>query len=105
MGNTPEQLMSSLNGVSAYKRLFEQAFPRQASAISVANVIRALTAFQSSLVSLNSRYDRYAHGYHKALNDDEIAGLNLFRSFVARCSQCHTPPLFTNQQVAVIGTP
>jgi cytochrome c peroxidase len=105
MGNTPEQLMSSLNGVSAYKRLFEQAFPRQASAISVANVIRALTAFQSSLVSLNSRYDRYAHGYHKALNDDEIAGLNVFRSFVARCSQCHTPPLFTNQQVAVIGTP
>jgi cytochrome c peroxidase len=57
------------------------------------------------LVSLNSRYDQYAHGYHKALNEDEIAGLNVFRSFVARCSQCHTPPLFTNQQVAVIGTP
>jgi cytochrome c peroxidase len=105
MGNTPEQLMSSLNGASAYKRLFEQAFPKQAAAISVANVITVLTAFQSSLVSLNSRYDQYAHGYHNALNDDEIAGLNVFRSFVARCSQCHTPPLFTNQQVAVIGTP
>ena len=105
MGNTPEQLMSSMNGVSAYKRLFKQAFPKQAAAISVANIITVLTAFQSSLVSLNSRYDRYAHGYHDALNDDEIAGLNVFRSFVARCSQCHTPPLFTNQQVAVIGTP
>jgi cytochrome c peroxidase len=31
--------------------------------------------------------------------------LNVFRSFVARCAECHTPPLFTNQQVAVIGAP
>ena len=29
--------------------------------------------------------------------------MNVFRSFVARCAECHTPPLFTNQQVAVIG--
>jgi cytochrome c peroxidase len=52
---------------------------------------------------LNSRYDQYAHGYHEALNKQEIEGLNIFRSFVARCAECHTPPLFTNQQVAVIG--
>ncbi|MEK9603336.1 MAG: cytochrome-c peroxidase, partial [Flavobacteriaceae bacterium] len=25
--------------------------------------------------------------------------------FVARCAECHTPPLFTNQQIAVIGVP
>ena len=29
----------------------------------------------------------------------------MFRSFVARCSECHTPPLFTNEQIAVIGAP
>ena len=29
----------------------------------------------------------------------------MFRSFVARCAECHTPPLFTNQQIAVIGMP
>ena len=29
----------------------------------------------------------------------------MFRSFVARCPECHTPPLFTNEQVAVIGIP
>ncbi len=105
MGNTPEQLMASLNSAAAYKGLFKQAFPNQKTPLSINNVIASLTAFQSSLVSLNSRYDQYAHGYHQALNDNEIAGLNVFRSFVARCSQCHTPPLFTNQQVAVIGTP
>ena len=31
--------------------------------------------------------------------------MNVFRSFVARCAECHTPPLFTNQQLAVLGTP
>jgi cytochrome c peroxidase len=57
------------------------------------------------LISLNSRYDRYAHGFHEALNQNEIAGLNVFRSFVARCAECHQPPLFTNNQIAVIGVP
>ena len=57
------------------------------------------------MISLNSRYDQYAHGYAEALNPKEVEGLNIFRSFVARCSQCHMPPLFTNQQIAVIGTP
>ena len=105
MGNTPTNIVQSLYDVESYQSLFKQAYPKQKEAISVQNILTSLAAFQSSLVSLNSRYDQYAHGYHKALNKDEIAGLNVFRSFVARCSQCHTPPLFTNQQIAVIGTP
>ena len=45
------------------------------------------------------------HGYHDALTPPEVEGLNVFRSFVARCAECHMPPLFTTQQVAVIGAP
>lgn len=104
MGNTPKQLLASLRNNSAYKSLFLQAFPDE-SKLALSQVYTALTAFQSSLISLNSRYDRYAHGYHQALNENEIAGLNVFRSFVARCAECHQPPLFTNNQIAVIGTP
>ena len=106
MGNNPARLMDSLNGNAVYRRLFRTAFPEHAAApIGVEQVYTALAAFQTSLVSLNSRYDRYVHGYEKALNDREIQGLNVFRSFVARCAECHTPPLFTNEQVAVIGVP
>ncbi|MEM9254574.1 MAG: cytochrome c peroxidase [Pseudomonadota bacterium] len=106
MGNTESRLIKSLNGISAYRRLFSQAFPgRTGTEIQPHEVYLALTAFQTSLISLNSRYDQYAHGHHEALNSQEIEGLNVFRSFVARCSECHTPPLFTNQQVAVIGAP
>lgn len=105
MANTPERLLGDLSGNADYVRLFAQAFPGEDAGITLAHVQTALTAFQSSLISLNSRYDRYAQGYHAALSEQEIAGLNVFRSFVARCAECHTPPLFTNQQIAVIGTP
>lgn len=104
MGNTPQGLLTSLRGSPAYADLFAQAFPG-AERIELPMVYTALAAFEASLISLNSRYDHYAHGYHDALTDDEIAGLNVFRSFVARCAECHTPPLFTNQQIAVIGSP
>jgi cytochrome c peroxidase len=105
MGNTPKQLLASLNGNATYRRLFSEAFPGDAGAVTETQVYTALTAFETSLVSLNSRYDRYVHGYDAALSEHEIEGLNVFRSFVARCSECHTPPLFTNEQVAVIGMP
>lgn len=104
MGNTPVQLLASLRNNPIYVKMFSQAFPNE-KALDVTQVYSALTAFQTSLISLNSRYDRYAHGYHQALTENEVKGLNIFRSFVARCAECHQPPLFTNNQVAVIGTP
>ena len=104
MGTTREQLLSTLNKIETYQNLFGQAFPsKKSDQIELNEIYVALTAFESSLISLNCRYDQYAHGYHQALNKQEIEGLNIFRSFVARCAECHTPPLFTNQQVAVIG--
>lgn len=104
MGNTPENLLKTLNEIETYRQLFRQAFPGKGSNdIELQEVYLAITAFEASLISLNSRYDQYAHGYHEALTIQEIEGLNIFRSFVARCAECHTPPLFTNQQVAVIG--
>jgi len=106
MGNTPGGLLATLNAIPAYRDLFHQAFPgRAAQGIELQEVYTAIAAFQSSLISLNSRYDHYAHGFHEALTPQETEGLNIFRSFVARCAECHTPPLFTNQQVAVIGAP
>ncbi len=109
MANSPAALLASLRGSGSYRALFAQAFPDHFSeptaGIELDQVYTALAAFQTSLVSLNSRYDQYAHGYSDALSERELAGLNVFRSFVARCAECHTPPLFSNQQLAVIGTP
>ncbi len=109
MGSNPELLITTLNAIPQYRALFAQAWPQDfqtvGAGIRLDQVYTALTAFQVSLISLNSRYDQYAHGYADALSEPEKEGLNVFRSFVARCAECHTPPLFTNQQIAVIGTP
>jgi cytochrome c peroxidase len=106
MANTPQVLEATLNSNSTYRSLFGMAFGRSKnSPITVAEIATALTAFESSLVSFNSRYDKYAHGDQQAMSAVEIAGFNVFRGFVARCSQCHTPPLFTNNEIAVVGAP
>ncbi len=106
MGNNPVDLHRTLNGIPVYRTLFAEAFQHSPTEeIELSHVYTALVAFESSLVSLNSRYDHYAQGHHEALSAVEIEGMNIFRSFVARCAECHTPPLFTNQQIAVLGTP
>lgn len=103
MGNNPGQLLADLNDSASYRTLFAVAFPGVQGPISLDQIYLAIAAFETSLISLNSRYDHYAHGFHGALNQQEQEGMNIFRSFVARCAECHTPPLFTNQQIAVIG--
>jgi cytochrome c peroxidase len=103
MGTNPAQLLEDIGSNNTYRQLFREAYPNSEGPPSLDMIYTAIAAFQTSLISLNSRYDQYAHGYHDALNEDEKEGMNIFRSFVARCAECHTPPLFTNQQIAVIG--
>lgn len=106
MASSPEKILASLNGNATYRRLFASAYAGdQKATISIDQVYRSIAGFEASLISLNSRYDLYAHGFPDALNKQEVEGLNIFRSFVARCAECHTPPLFSNQQIVVIGSP
>lgn len=102
MASTAQGIETALNATPAYVALFQTAFNAPPN---ITDTATALAAFQSSLISLNSRYDRYAHGDAGALTPHEIRGLNAFRGFVARCSQCHIPPLFTDFELAVVGAP
>ena len=75
MGNSPDKLLATLNDIPAYQALFHQAYPqRRDESIQLEEVYDALAAFQTTLISLNSRYDRYAHGYHAALTPPEVIG-------------------------------
>lgn len=106
MANSPGQLERDLNGSSEYRRLFREAYGLDRGApVTTDLVIRSLVAFESSLISLNSPYDRYIQGDDEALNAQEKRGFELFHSFATRCAHCHTPPLFTDDELAVIGAP
>ena len=102
MNNSAEGVLADLNASESYTALFETAF---GGAPSLDTLASALAAFETSLVSLNSRYDRYVHGDDTALSAQELSGMNAFRGFVGRCSQCHIPPLFTNNELVVVGSP
>jgi cytochrome c peroxidase len=106
MGSNASMREARLNANSIYRRLFQEAFGRyREQRIDDQLIAVAIANFERSLVSLNSRYDRYVFGETDALHHGEVEGLNVFRSFVSRCSECHVPPLFTNQQFARIGVP
>lgn len=105
MAHSEEGLKAALNDNSVYRRLFAEAYPEARKGIEIRHVTRALADFERTLISLDSPYDRYIRGDFNALSAAEVDGFNVFRSFVSRCSECHTPPLFTNGQFAVIGVP
>jgi len=101
----PEQVVAELQAIPEYVRLFDAAFGDGGESISFLNITRAIAAFQRSLLSLNSPYDRYAAGDFDALTPQQRRGLVLFRSARMRCNACHWAPTFSDETFAVTGVP
>ncbi len=55
--------------------------------ITIDAVTRAIAAFEDTLVTPNSRFDRWLRGDRKALSADELAGYRLFKE--SGCIACH----------------
>lgn len=66
------------------------------------DIAKALSSFVRSILSGDSRYDRYASGDRSALTPDEQAGLQLFHG-KANCAACHIGPNFTDERVHNTG--
>ena len=62
----------------------------------------ALASFVRSILSGDSRYDRYIAGSKEALSIEEVAGLQLFRG-KAGCVSCHVGPVFSDEQLHNTG--
>jgi len=95
-----------------YAALFKEAYPDEKITIVEFNIANAISSYVRSLVSLNSRFDKYVRGNKKALNAEEKNGFNLFAG-KAKCATCHfiplfnglVPPVFTETESEVIGVP
>ncbi len=81
---------SRLQADPVYRHLFAQAFPDGSGRIGFAEIVRALAAFQRTLVSFRSPYDRYRYeGDVNAVSDAVIRGEALFFSERLECHHCH----------------
>jgi cytochrome c peroxidase len=104
MAADPGRLVTRLDAIPEYRTRFARAFAG-AEPVSFANVTRALAAFERTLVSQGSRYDRYARGERGALSPAERRGLALFRSLNTRCFECHRLPTFDAPLALGVGVP
>ncbi|MBP2232611.1 cytochrome c peroxidase [Azospirillum agricola] len=92
------EILERLRLDPVYPPLFRQSFPEAAEPLTMATVIKAVAAFQRSIVSVDSRYDRYLQG-KAALSDPETRGMNLFFGERAECHHCHGSFNFNDQVV------
>jgi cytochrome c peroxidase len=77
-----------------YRPQFRAIFQREPTLEDLGVV---LAAYVRTIVSGESRYDRFEHGDKTALSRSEIQGLHLFR-LKAHCSACHFGPNLTDEQ-------
>ncbi|MFL1517072.1 cytochrome-c peroxidase [Pseudomonas prosekii] len=84
MGSTWDHVLQTLSADPTYKNAFAKAYPDGVSQINVQN---ALTSYERTLVSANSRFDQYLQGNTDALTTEEKYGYQRFKSY--GCIACH----------------
>jgi cytochrome c peroxidase len=87
---------------SEYEALFGP-LPQDARRV-LANVGKAIAAFERTLRPSATRFDRYVAGDTGALSEQEVDGLRLFIG-EAHCINCHNGPLLTNNDFHNTGVP
>jgi cytochrome c peroxidase len=84
MNTTWQELLPKLRSEPSYRQSFAEVY---GAAPQRDNVLDALAAFQRSLVTPDSRFDRYLRGDRAAITADEERGYRLFKSY--GCIACH----------------
>ncbi len=101
MAETLEGVVKKLNKIKVYQVRFRAVFGGD---ISPDNIAKAIAAFERTLISTNSPFDRFIGGDKSALSEAAQRGFDLFQG-KARCVLCHNGPNFTDNKFHNIGVP
>lgn len=101
MAETLEHLVAKLRKIKDYQRKFRASFGTDVTAQGIAE---AIAAFERTLISTNSTFDRYILGDTHAMPQAAVRGMGLFKG-KARCILCHNGPNFTDNQFHNLGVP
>ena len=99
--NLPPDISAGILDARTYPELFRRAFGDPA--ITPARIAKALATYQRTLISDQTPWDAYVAGDLTAMTEAQIRGWQVFQSGTARCADCHTPPLFTDNSFRNIG--
>jgi cytochrome c peroxidase len=82
--------LESFRSDPVYEKLFPEAFPEEPDPFTPDKVVAAIAAFERTLISGDSPYDRYNFGGDaQALSEEARRGLELFNSERFECYHCH----------------
>ncbi|MGV3624359.1 MAG: cytochrome-c peroxidase [Archangium sp.] len=85
-----EPVLAIVRTDAAYQPMFKEAFGKEGAAITMTEVSRAIGAFERTIVSGNSPFDRwYYGGDEKAVSAEAKRGFKVFLE-QGRCVSCHT---------------
>jgi cytochrome c peroxidase len=102
MGNTHQAMIQTVDKISGYVEEFKAVFGE--GPITVQQVADAIAAFERTVVTTDSRFDRYARGDHQALTRLEKQGLEIFNG-KGHCTACHWGPYFSDGRFHNLGVP
>ena len=92
-----KQILAMLRDDAKYRQMFTDAFKNEKNPINLSNLTKALAAFQRSLISVNSPYDKYRFGGDtNAISPAAKRGEKLFNSEDLECFHCHGGINFTD---------
>jgi cytochrome c peroxidase len=99
MGETLENVVRKLNAIPGYRAQFQEVFGTEANTDGIA---KAIAAFERTVVSGPSPYDRYLLGEKDAMGAAAARGMQLFNG-KAHCTPCHSGPAFSDQSFHNLG--
>lgn len=93
-----DKAMQRVRAIPGYTPYFEKAFGKT-DPVTADNAARAVAAFERTLITPDSAYDRYVKGEKSALNAQQLRGMNTFAS--TGCTACHSGPAFVGPTMPI----
>jgi cytochrome c peroxidase len=79
--------VQTIAGITGYRPYFEAAFPDEDDPITFDNIVKAIAAFERTLITPNDPLDQYLRGDEDALPPEAIEGMDVFHK--TGCAVCH----------------
>lgn len=93
-----EQIISKLEQDKEFATAFATVYP---DGLTQANITDAIQEFEYTLLTPDSRFDKWLKGDAEALTADEIEGYELFKKY--DCATCHNGPLAGGLSYELMG--
>lgn len=90
-------VVDRIEAIPAYREEFEAVFGK--GSLTIDNFAKAIAAYERTLLTPNSPYDRYAKGDAKALTDQQKRGLQAVLD--SGCTACHSGAMFAGPDLPV----